>query len=95
MPTVAYLPNSVEGHAVLAAIACQEIIMAKDATLGAAGIDEKTLTPTMRSAYAEIAGRRRTVPVCRPRNARSGPGGLAGRDARWISSTSRRRAWRS
>ena len=60
--TVAYLPDSIEGHAVLAAIACQEIIMAKDATIGAAGIDEKTLTPPMRSAYAEIAGRRRTVP---------------------------------
>ena len=29
----------------LAAIACQEIIMAKDATIGAAGIDEKTITP--------------------------------------------------
>ncbi|MFZ1933930.1 MAG: NfeD family protein [Thermoguttaceae bacterium] len=61
--TVAYLPNSVEGHAVLPVIACQEIIMAKDATLGAAGIDEKTISPTMRSAYSEIAGRRWTVPV--------------------------------
>ncbi len=61
--TVAYLPGSVEGHAVLPVIACQEIIMAKDATLGAAGIDEKTITPTMRSAYSEIAGRRWTVPV--------------------------------
>jgi len=61
--TVAYLPSPIEGHAVLPAIACQEIIMAKDATIGAAGIDEKTLTPTLRSAYAEIAGRRRTVPV--------------------------------
>jgi membrane-bound ClpP family serine protease len=60
---VAYLPNSIEGHAVLPAIACQEIIMAKDATIGSAGVDEKTLTPTMRSAYSEIAGRRRTVPV--------------------------------
>jgi membrane-bound ClpP family serine protease len=61
--TVAYLPGSVEGHAVLPVIACQEIIMAKDATLGAAGIDERTITPTMRSAYSEIAGRRWTVPV--------------------------------
>ena len=61
--TVAYLPNSIEGHAVLPVIACQEIIMAKDATIGAAGIDEKAITPTLRSAYADIAGRRRTVPV--------------------------------
>ena len=61
--TVAYLPSSIEGHAVLPVIACQEIIMAKDATIGAAGVDEKTLTPTLRSSYAEIAGQRRTVPV--------------------------------
>ena len=61
--TVAYLPNSIEGHAVLPVIACQEIIMAKDATIGAAGIDEKVLSPPVRSSYAEIAGRRRTVPV--------------------------------
>ena len=35
--------------------------MAKDATIGAAGIDEATITPDLRSAYTEIAGRRRTV----------------------------------
>lgn len=61
--TVAYLPHSIQGHAVLPAIACQEIIMAQDATLGAAGIDEKTIAAPERTAYAEIAGRRRTVPV--------------------------------
>jgi hypothetical protein len=61
--TVAYLPVAVQGHAVLPILACQEIIMAKDATFGAASIDEKTITATERSAYAEIAGRRRTVPV--------------------------------
>ncbi len=60
---MAYLPNPVEGHAVLPVIACQEIIMAKDASLGAAGIDEKTISPTMRSAYSEIAARRWTVPM--------------------------------
>ncbi|MCE5267422.1 MAG: hypothetical protein LLG00_06010 [Planctomycetaceae bacterium] len=59
--TVAYVPQPVQGHAVLPVIACQEIIMAKDATLGAAGIDERTLTATVRSAYGEIAGRRRTL----------------------------------
>ena len=61
--TVAYLPKPIQGHAVLAALACQEIIMADDASIGAAGIDEKTISDTLRSAYAEIAGRRRTVPV--------------------------------
>ena len=61
--TVAYLPQSIQGHAVLVAMACQEIVMAPKATIGAAGIDEKTITPTLRSAYTEIANRRRTVPA--------------------------------
>ncbi len=61
--TVAYLPQPIQGHAVLVAMACQELIMAKEASIGSAGIDEKTITPTLRSAYAEIANRRRTVPV--------------------------------
>jgi membrane-bound serine protease (ClpP class) len=61
--TVAYLPQPIQGHAVLAAIACQEIVMAKDASIGSAGIDEKTITPALRGDYAEIANRRRTVPA--------------------------------
>ena len=61
--TVAYVPQSIQGHAVLVALACQEIVMAKDASIGAAAIDEKTITPTLRSAYTEIANRRRTVPA--------------------------------
>jgi membrane-bound ClpP family serine protease len=61
--TVAYLPRSIQGNAVLVAIACQEIVMSKDATIGAAGIDEKTITPTLRSAYNEVANRRRAVPT--------------------------------
>jgi membrane-bound ClpP family serine protease len=61
--TVAYLPQSIEGHAVLVVLACQEIVMAKDATIGAAGIDEPVVTPTLRAAYTEIANRRRTVPA--------------------------------
>ena len=61
--TVAYVPQPIQGHAVLVALACQEIVMAKDASIGAASIDEKTITPTLRSAYTEIANRRRTVPA--------------------------------
>jgi membrane-bound serine protease (ClpP class) len=61
--TVAYLPNSVQGHAVLAVMACEEIIMHPDAKLGLAGIDEAAVDATMRSAYTEIAERRRTIPV--------------------------------
>ncbi|MCD4727806.1 MAG: hypothetical protein K8R46_09100, partial [Pirellulales bacterium] len=44
--TAAYLPRPIEGHAVLPVIACEEIIMAPDALIGAAGIDEKIITPT-------------------------------------------------
>ena len=55
--------------------------MAKDASIGAAGIDEKTITPTLRSAYTEIAGRRRTVPAAAGAgHARPGHRSLAGRD---------------
>lgn len=63
MRTVAYLPQSLRGHAVLPAIACEEIIMAPNATLGAAGVDEEAIDPTIVSAYQEIANRSRTVPA--------------------------------
>jgi membrane-bound ClpP family serine protease len=61
--TVAYLPKSIEGHAVLVALACDQLIMAEGATIGKAGVDEKVIDETMLSAYREIAGRRRTLPV--------------------------------
>lgn len=60
--TVAFLPRSVKGHAVLTVIACDEIIMAKDAELGAAGIDESDVGPVQRAGYEDIAERRRTIP---------------------------------
>lgn len=60
--TVAWLPRSVKGHAVLPVLACEQIVMAKDAELGAAGIDEKLLDETMRGAYREFATRRLTIP---------------------------------
>ena len=60
--TVAYLPRSVRGHAVLVVIACEEIIMSPDAELGDAGFDETLIDPTVRRGYSEIADRRRTVP---------------------------------
>ncbi|MEO8495033.1 MAG: NfeD family protein [Planctomycetota bacterium] len=61
--TVAYLPRSVRGHAVLAVLACEEIIIAPDAELGRAGIDEEHVDEAMRSSYREIAERRRTIPA--------------------------------
>lgn len=59
--TVAFLPNSVKGHAVLPILACEQIVMARDAEIGDAGADEKLLDETMRGAYREFADRRRTV----------------------------------
>jgi membrane-bound ClpP family serine protease len=53
----------VKGHAVLAAIACEEIILGAEAEFGAAGIDENTITPLLRAGYTEIAEQRRTVPT--------------------------------
>ena len=61
--TVAYLPRSVLGHAVLPVMACEEIIMHPDAELGAAGHSEGPITPAIRGAYSEIANRRRTIPA--------------------------------
>ncbi|MEX1223745.1 MAG: hypothetical protein WEA31_04275, partial [Pirellulales bacterium] len=63
--TVAYLPGPIRGHAVLVAMACEEIVMAPDAELGDAGADEPSDAPidvTVRSGYSQIAARRRTIP---------------------------------
>ena len=60
--TVAFLPSSVKGHACLAVLACERIIVAADAEFGEAGADESYIDGTMRSSYQEIAARRRTVP---------------------------------
>ena len=60
--TVAFLPSGATGHAVLPAIACEEIVMAADAVLGPANAHEPLVDDAMRAAYREIAARRRTVP---------------------------------
>ena len=61
--TVAFLPEGASGHAVLAALACEEIVMAPAAVLGPANRDEPRVDEAMRVAYREIASRRRTVPA--------------------------------
>ncbi len=61
--TVAYVPRSLQGHAVLPVLACDEIVIAPEASLGAAGVDEKMIAAPVRGAYAEIAARRRKVSV--------------------------------
>jgi len=64
--TVAFLPRTVKGHAVLVAMACEEIAMAPDAELGQATVDEAPdlpIEPGMVSLYQQIADARRTVPA--------------------------------
>jgi len=62
--TVAYIPRSIEGHALLVAMACDEIVMGADATLKEAGIDEDSQAPieeAIVAGYDQIAARRRTI----------------------------------
>jgi len=61
--TVAYVPEPIQGHAVLVALACEELLMGPNAELGPAGVHEPTITAPLRSAYKEIADRRKTVPA--------------------------------
>ncbi len=64
--TVAFIPQTIKGHGVLVALACEEIVMAPDAEIGDAGIDEpahEPIDPTVRSGYSQIADRRRTIPT--------------------------------
>ena len=64
--TVAFIPRSIRGHGVLVVLACEEIVMAPDAEIGEAGIDEpaqEAIDPTVRSGYSQIADRRRTIPT--------------------------------
>jgi membrane-bound serine protease (ClpP class) len=59
--TVAYVPQSIQGHAVLAVLACDDVIMAPDAAIGPAGVEKGPIGETIRAAYREIAGRRRKL----------------------------------
>ncbi len=63
--TVAYIPKSIRGHAVLVAMACEEIVMAPTAELGDASADEaadQVINSTVKDGYRRIAGLRRTIP---------------------------------
>jgi len=64
--TVAWLPRSIRGHGVLLALACEEIVMAPDAEIGEAGVDEAqhaAVSRTIVEAYREIAEAKRTMPA--------------------------------
>ena len=60
--TVAYLPQGLVGHGLLAAIACDEIVTSAAAQIGDAGKGEEAIGPELRTIYKEIAERRKTVP---------------------------------
>jgi membrane-bound serine protease (ClpP class) len=62
LQTVAYIPQSIGGHAVLIAIACEEIAIAPDAEFGQASMDESATDATIKQAYIDIAARRATFP---------------------------------
>ena len=63
--TLAFAPEGLEGHAVLVALACEEIALGPDAEIGLAGSSESDaapLEPSIRAAYQQIAEARRTAP---------------------------------
>ncbi|MEX2172135.1 MAG: NfeD family protein [Pirellulales bacterium] len=63
--TVAYIPRTIKGHAVLVAMACEEIVMAPDAEIGEAGVDEdptRPVEPGVVRWYEQIAEGKRTIP---------------------------------
>lgn len=60
--TVAYLPRSVKGHAVLPVLACEQMIVGKEIEFGEAGAQADTVDEAVIANYASIAKRRRTVP---------------------------------
>jgi len=60
--TVAYVPESIRGHAVLVALACQEIMMPAEAEFGPVGLAPGQIGNIERSAYAEIAEQRKAIP---------------------------------
>ncbi len=60
---VAYIPQSIQGHAVLVALACDDVIMAPETVIGPAGIGKGPISEMTRAAYREITGRRRKLSV--------------------------------
>jgi len=66
--TVAWIPandkdTALVGHAVLAAVSCNEIAMAERASIGNAGVDLDSVPQYVREVYQGIAEKRLTLPV--------------------------------
>ena len=52
--TVAYFPQSVQGHAILVALACSEFLVGDQVEFGNACVDETRITPAIKQAYLDI-----------------------------------------
>ncbi len=64
--TVAFIPETIKGHAVLVALACEEIAISSSAEMGLAGLDEpadRPIDPTVIAGYKQIAAARLTAPA--------------------------------
>ena len=55
--SVAYIPQSICGHAVLVALGCEEVAIASAAKIALAGIDEPVIDTTVKQAYIDEIGR--------------------------------------
>lgn len=66
--TIAFLPQGVRGHALLVALACEQIVVGADATIGPATLGDEAargaggIDEAVRTAYVGVAARHRTVP---------------------------------
>ena len=61
--SVAYVPQSICGHAVLVALSCEEMAIASAAKIASAGIDEPDIDTTVKQAYMDVADHRSAFPV--------------------------------
>jgi len=60
--SVGYIASNLRGHAVLIALACEELVMLPSAEIGKAGIDEAQIDQTLEQAYLDVAARRGMFP---------------------------------
>ncbi len=51
------------GHAVLVALACNHLVMHRDASIGQAGVDEPAIDDGLRNTYRQISAKRLTLPI--------------------------------
>lgn len=64
--TVAYLPRSIRGHALLVVMACDQIVMSPETVIGDAGAGhglDRPLDNTILNGYRQISQSRHTVPI--------------------------------